>query len=140
MLITKRNHSEALADNALDQKFSPSSSSTPRLLVFAGMLCAIALAVFFVVRHVYAADPYVQDVLALEGNGDRGQDIFQMNCAVCHGIEADGEVGPSLLGVSARKSKSKLIQQVVSGNTPPMPQFQPDPKDMADLLEYLEQL
>jgi hypothetical protein len=33
-----------------------------------------------------------------------------------------------------------LIQQVVSGNTPPMPQFQPEAKDMADLLEYLEQL
>jgi mono/diheme cytochrome c family protein len=63
-----------------------------------------------------------------------------MNCAVCHGIEADGEVGPSLLSVSARKSKVKLIKQVVSGNTPPMPQFQPKPEDMADLLEYLERL
>lgn len=129
-----------MADNALDQDFSSSSSSLQRLLVFAGVLIACLLAAFFVVRHVYAADPYVQAVLALEGDRDRGQDIFQMNCAVCHGIEADGEVGPSLLGVSARKSKSKLIQQVVSGNTPPMPQFQPEAKDMADLLEYLEQL
>ena len=105
-----------------------------------GALVAVILAAVFFVRHVQAADPYVQDVLALQGDRDRGQEIFQMNCAVCHGIEANGEVGPSLLGVSARKSKSKLIHQVVSGNTPPMPQFQPEPKDMADLLEYLETL
>ncbi|MBE7381924.1 MAG: cytochrome c [Leptolyngbya sp. SIO1E4] len=92
------------------------------------------------VRHVQAADPYVQEVLALDGNERRGQDIFQMNCAVCHGIQARGEVGPSLLGVSARKSQARLIKQVVSGKTPPMPQFQPDPQDMADLLKYLESL
>jgi len=140
MLITKRNHKRILADNALEQDLSMSSSEGQRLLMFVGLLVAIVLAVIFFVRHVQAADPYVQDVLALEGDRDRGQEIFQMNCAVCHGIEADGEVGPSLLGVSARKSQSKLIKQVVSGNTPPMPQFQPEPKDMADLLEYLEQL
>jgi mono/diheme cytochrome c family protein len=140
MLITKRNSSDALADNALNQNLSKSSSGTQRWLLWAGVAIAFMLAVFFVVRHVQAADPYVQEVLALQGDRDRGQDIFQMNCAVCHGMEAHGEVGPSLLGVSARKSKSKLIQQVVSGNTPPMPQFQPEAKDMADLLEYLEQL
>jgi len=105
-----------------------------------GALVAVILAAVFFVRHAQAADPYVQEVLALRGDRDRGQEIFQMNCAVCHGMEAHGEVGPSLLGVSARKSKSKLINQVVSGNTPPMPQFQPEPRDMADLLEYLETL
>lgn len=100
----------------------------------------MALSVLFTVRHVQAADPYIQDVLSLRGDRDRGQEIFQMNCAVCHGLEANGEVGPSLLGVSTRKSKVKLIKQVVSGNTPPMPQFQPEPQDMADLLQYLEDL
>ncbi|MEM1310298.1 MAG: cytochrome c [Cyanobacteria bacterium P01_D01_bin.71] len=103
------------------------------------LVAAIAVAVL-VMRHQVAADPYVQDVLVLNGHHDRGREIFQMNCAVCHGLEANGEVGPSLLGVSDRKSESRLIQQVVSGQTPPMPQFQPEPQDMADLLEYLEQL
>jgi len=140
MLITKRNSSDALADNALNQNLSKSSSDAQRWLWWVGMAVVLILAVFFVVRHAQSADPYVQEVLSLPGNRDRGQEIFQMNCAVCHGMEAHGEVGPSLLGVSARKSKSKLIQQVVSGNTPPMPQFQPEAKDMADLLEYLEQL
>lgn len=140
MLITKRNYLKALADNALDQDFADSSAETQRWLMVVGVITAIMLATWFFVWRAQAADPYVQSVLALEGDRDRGQEIFQMNCAVCHGIEASGEVGPSLLGVSARKSKSKLIQQVVSGSTPPMPQFQPEPKDMADLLGYLEQL
>ncbi|MEO0986015.1 MAG: cytochrome c [Cyanobacteria bacterium J06639_14] len=94
----------------------------------------------FGTRYLRAADPYIHEVLTLAGNDVRGQKIFQMNCAVCHGLEAKGEVGPSLLGVSARKSKTRLIQQVVSGKTPPMPQFQPDPQDMADLLKYLAKL
>ena len=140
MLITKRNSSDALADNALDQDLSKPFSVAQRWLLWIGATAVLILALFFVMRHVQAADPYVQEVLALQGDRDRGQDIFQMNCAVCHGIEASGEVGPSLLGVSARKSKSRLIQQVVSGSTPPMPQFQPEAKDMADLLEYLEEL
>jgi len=33
-----------------------------------------------------------------------------------------------------------LIRQVTSGQTPPMPQFQPSPQEMADLLKYLEQM
>ena len=92
------------------------------------------------IRQLQAADPYIQDVLVLSGDQSRGQAIFQMNCAVCHGIEADGEVGPSLLQVSDHMSKVNLIKQVVSGKTPPMPQFQPDPQEMADLLSYLETL
>jgi mono/diheme cytochrome c family protein len=83
---------------------------------------------------------YVKNVLALAGERTQGAAIFSMNCAVCHGLMADGRVGPSLKHVSARKSPSALIEQVVSGKTPPMPQFHPDPQVMADLLSYLESL
>ncbi|MEK0196099.1 cytochrome c, partial [Microcoleus anatoxicus PTRS1] len=41
---------------------------------------------------------------------------------------------------SERKSEFDLIRQVTSGQTPPMPQFQPSPQEMADLLIYLEQM
>lgn len=92
------------------------------------------------IRKVQASDPYIQEVLVLQGDTTRGQAIFRMNCAVCHGIEANGEVGPSLLKVSERLSQVKLIHQVVSGETPPMPQFQPNAQEMADLLKYLETL
>ncbi|MCA1991498.1 MAG: cytochrome c, partial [Coleofasciculus sp. S288] len=55
-------------------------------------------------------------------------------------LQADGRVGPSLQHVSKRKSKTSLIYQVISGQTPPMPKFQPSPQEMADLLSYLEKL
>jgi hypothetical protein len=55
-------------------------------------------------------------------------------------MDADGRVGPSLRHVGDRKSKVRLITQVTSGATPPMPKFQPEPQEMADLLSYLESL
>lgn len=85
-------------------------------------------------------DPYIKSVLSLSGDPIQGNAIFQMNCAGCHGFEADGNVGPSLQSVSKRKSRYSLIHQVISGDTPPMPQFQPSEKEMADLLSYLEAL
>ncbi|MEB3294462.1 MAG: c-type cytochrome [Synechococcales bacterium] len=85
-------------------------------------------------------DPYLQQVLGLTGDEVQGHAIFQMNCSACHGLMADGKVGPSLKGISSRKSRVALIEQVISGKTPPMPQFQPSPQTMADLLRYLETL
>ncbi len=86
------------------------------------------------------ANPYVREVLTFQGNIENGQAIFQINCAGCHGVRAEGDIGPSLIGIPKRKSKIALIQQVISGKTPPMPKFQPSPQTMADLLGYLQQL
>lgn len=108
-------------------------------LLLAALVAAIVL-IFSGMRYLQTFDPYIHEVLSIDGDPDRGQAIFQMNCAVCHGIEASGEVGPTLHSVSDHKSKVGLIKQVVSGKTPPMPQFQANPQDMADLLEYLETL
>ncbi|BAZ70378.1 cytochrome c class I [Fischerella sp. NIES-4106] len=107
------------------------------------MALAILLALLlgiFAVRIVRASDPYVKTVLSLTGDPVQGHAIFQINCAGCHGLEADGRVGPSLQGVSKHKSPYGLIHQVISGETPPMPKFQPSTKEMADLLSYLETL
>lgn len=90
--------------------------------------------------HLWYADPYVQNVLSLNGDPVRGHAIFQMNCSGCHGLYADGQVGPSLRHVSDHRSRIGLIHQVTSGSTPPMPQFQPSEQEMADLLKYLESL
>jgi mono/diheme cytochrome c family protein len=85
-------------------------------------------------------DSYTDSVLTLVGEPTKGRSIFVMNCVACHGQWADGKVGPSLRNVSERLSQARLIHQVVSGETPPMPQFQPEPQEMADLLSYLKQL
>lgn len=84
-------------------------------------------------------DPYVQEVFSFKGNIERGNAIFQVNCAGCHGINGNGNVGPSLINVSKHKSEVQIINQVISGKTPPMPKFQPSTEDMADLLTYLRQ-
>jgi mono/diheme cytochrome c family protein len=101
---------------------------------------ALVFLVFLGIHSFRSADPYVRTVLSLTGDRVQGQAIFLMNCAGCHGALADGRVGPSLLDVSSRKSRSSLIHQVTSGKTPPMPQFQPSAQEMADLLSYLQSL
>jgi len=105
------------------------------LLVLAGLL---ALALFGFLQP--KADGYTHEVLALTGDPAKGRAIFVMNCVACHGQWADGEVGPSLRGVGEKLSPQQLVHQVVSGQTPPMPQFQPSPQEMADLLSYLRKL
>lgn len=102
-----------------------------------GLALVIAVALWLNAPKI---DAYSQSVLSLEGSPSKGRSIFVMNCVACHGQWATGEVGPSLKDLSSRKSNVQVIQQVVSGKTPPMPQFQPAPQEMADLLSYLRQL
>lgn len=108
-------------------------------LIMLAALLAILIGVLGV-NMFRVSDPYIKSVLSLTGNSTVGHAIFQMNCAGCHGLQAQGRVGPSLDGISKRKSRVRLIDQVISGKTPPMPQFQPSTQEMADLLSYLEKL
>lgn len=129
-----------MAQETLDKQPEDLSSLLKKAaLIAVALVMAVVLSVV-AVRYSQASDPYVHQVLSIEGNGSRGEAIFRMNCAVCHGLAATGEVGPKLVGVSDHKTRVGLIRQVISGETPPMPQFQPEPQDMADLLIYLEQL
>ena len=117
----------------------------PEILIQSFVLLTLAILVtvplgIFGVQMVQASDPYVKSVLSLPANPEQGHAIFQINCAGCHGLEANGLVGPSLQAVSKRKSRYRLIYQVISGETPPMPKFQPSGQEMADLLGYLERL
>ncbi|MDJ0733025.1 MAG: cytochrome c [Nostocaceae cyanobacterium] len=108
-------------------------------LILLAILLVVVLSVF-AVRMFKTSDPYVKTVLSMTGDPVQGNAIFQINCAGCHGWQADGRVGPSLQGISKRKSPYGLIHQVISGETPPMPKFQPSAEEMADLLSYLETL
>jgi mono/diheme cytochrome c family protein len=124
----------------LDNQITKHETLIQRLALLAlAILLAVPLAIFGV-QMVRASDPYVKSVLSLTGDPIQGHAIFQINCAGCHGLEADGRVGPSLQAVSKHKSQYGLIHQVISGETPPMPKFQPSVQEMADLLSYLETL
>ncbi|MGF1603756.1 MAG: c-type cytochrome [Thermosynechococcaceae cyanobacterium] len=107
------------------------------------MLVATVVAIAITATAVYSmrlSDPYVRDVLAREGQVLRGNAIFQLNCAGCHGVDANGRVGPSLRNVSGRRSQISLMHQITSGETPPMPKFQASPEEMADLLSFINTL
>lgn len=128
-MVTKLSNEIATPDISLQR--------TAQILLAVLVVVLIALVAFHQLRR---NDPYTDHVLGLRGDLVQGQVIFQLNCAGCHGADADGRVGPSLHHVASRKSRVGLIKQVTSGQTPPMPQFQPTVQEMADLLTYLESL
>jgi mono/diheme cytochrome c family protein len=132
---------DVAVDTTSDQALrSPEpKSSLQNVLAIAVTFVIVAIAVVFWILRP-PIDQYTQSVLNLSGDPVQGRSIFVMNCVACHGQWGNGKVGPNLHGVSDRKSDARLVQQVVSGETPPMPQFQPSSQDMADLLSYLKQL
>jgi mono/diheme cytochrome c family protein len=126
--------------NVLDNRITTPETFIPRIVIVTLVIVLATFLGFFTVRVVRTFDPYVKTVLSLKGDTVQGHAIFQTNCAGCHGLEAHGRVGPSLEAISKRKSRYGLIHQVISGETPPMPKFQPSTQEMADLLSYLETL
>ena len=130
-----------LNDSTVNNQLAEININTNQIIKIAVVAIAIALSAISIWWfNPVKSDPYVETVLSFEGNIERGEAIFQVNCAGCHGIEATGNVGPSLLDVAKRKSQTQIIHQVVGGKTPPMPQFQPSEEDMADLLSYLHKI
>jgi mono/diheme cytochrome c family protein len=125
----------------LDIRLPNLRDTSPQQLVAIFMAClSICLCAIVGWHSIRESNPYTTSVLARTGDPTLGHAIFQINCSGCHGLDASGRVGPSLHEISKRKSPHSLIEQVTSGNTPPMPQFQPNPQEMADLLSYLETL
>jgi mono/diheme cytochrome c family protein len=124
----------------VDNQLAQSQTWLNRIIL---VLIAIVLVIGLSILGIYVqqvSDPYAQEVLSLEGDPDKGLAIFQINCAGCHNLQADKNVGPRLENISKHKSQRDLIKQVTSGRTPPMPKFQPSQQEMADLLSYLTQL
>jgi mono/diheme cytochrome c family protein len=121
---------------------APQAPAQRQGLITALVLLAAAGCILLLLLLLPAArsDPYTRRTLELSGSPETGARLFRMNCAGCHGIAAQGLVGPSLHGVSRRRNDRQLIRQVVSGRTPPMPRFQPEPQAMADLLAHLRSL
>ena len=85
-------------------------------------------------------DPFVTETLSIKGEASSGSKLFKINCVGCHGISAQGFVGPDLHEATQEMSDRKIINQVIRGLTPPMPSFEIEPKSMADLLAYMHSL
>jgi mono/diheme cytochrome c family protein len=79
---------------------------------------------------------------AARGNVAHGKAIFAENCAACHGANATGGVGPSLIGEKSRKDLPAAIGFIKSPQAP-MPALYPSKlseQDVADVAAYVESL
>ena len=88
----------------------------------------------------FKQDPFIAETLSIQGEALSGSKLFKINCVGCHGISAQGFVGPDLHEVTQEMSDKKIVNQVIRGLTPPMPSFEIDPESMADLLAYMHSL
>ncbi len=88
----------------------------------------------------FKKEPFITETLSIKGDALSGSKLFKINCVGCHGISAQGFVGPDLHEVTKELSDKKIINQVIRGLTPPMPSFEIEPQSMADLLAYMHSL
>ena len=106
------------------------------------LLSSITLIVLILFWGVgdFKQDPFITETLSIQGESLSGSKLFKINCVGCHGISAQGFVGPDLHEATQEMSDKKIINQVIRGLTPPMPSFEIEPQSMADLLEYMHSL
>ena len=99
-----------------------------------------ACLIFFWTIGSFKQDPFITETLSIHGEALSGSKLFKINCVGCHGISAQGFVGPDLHEATQELSDKKIINQVIRGLTPPMPSFEIEPQSMADLLAYMHSL
>jgi len=76
------------------------------------------------------------------GDAVHGKQIFAQNCASCHGVNAQGGMGPNLHGEKKRKDYQETITWV-KNPAPPMTKLYPSPlsdSDVADVAAYVQSL
>ena len=123
------------SNGAVEKQNSQQGLST--LLIISAITC---LLIFFLLAKNSGQDPYITATLDLNGSIERGAKLFRMNCVGCHGIKAQGLVGPELSNVTEQLSDKQIIIQIIKGLTPPMPSFEMDSQSMSDLIAYLHSL
>jgi mono/diheme cytochrome c family protein len=80
------------------------------------------------------------------GEAQRGREVFEQNCAMCHGSDASGMMGmhPSLRGAVERLSAEGVEVTIRKGRDvmPPMPAFEDrlSRDEIQDVIAYLDTL
>ncbi len=110
------------------------------LRIFLLATATVAILILFWTMGSFKEDPFITETLSIQGEAISGSKLFKINCVGCHGISAQGFVGPDLHEATQEMSDKKIINQVIRGLTPPMPSFEIEPQSMADLLAYLHTL
>lgn len=77
-------------------------------------------------------------ILGLSGDATAGADVYDANCASCHGTDGSGGSGPSLL--DEYPGAAEAVDVILEG-TGDMPAFDTlADQDIADLLAFLDGL
>ena len=108
--------------------------------IFILSTATVVLLILFWKMGDFKQDPFITETLSIHGEDLSGSKLFKINCVGCHGISAQGFVGPDLHEATQELSDKKIINQVIRGLTPPMPSFEIEPQSMADLLAYMHSL
>ena len=108
--------------------------------IFLLSIATLACLILFWRMEDFKQDPFITETLSIQGEALSGSKLFKINCVGCHGISAQGFVGPDLHEATQEMSDKKIINQVIRGLTPPMPSFEIEPQSMADLLAYMHSL
>ena len=70
-----------------------------KISFFRIILLSIATIAFLILLWIignFKQDPFITETLSLEGEALSGSKLFKINCVGCHGISAQGFVGPDL--------------------------------------------
>ena len=105
--------------------------------IFLLSISTVAFLILFWTIGDFKKDPFITKTLSIQGEALSGSKLFKINCVGCHGISAQGFVGPDLHEATQEMSDKKIVNQVIRGLTPPMPSFEIEPQSMADLLAYM---
>ena len=108
--------------------------------IFLLSIATFCLLIFLWTIGDFNNDAFFIETLSIQGDSNSGSKLFKINCVGCHGISAQGFVGPDLHEATQQMSDKKIINQVIRGLTPPMPSFEIEPQSMADLLAYMHSL
>lgn len=86
--------------------------------------------------HSHDEEDYAY-ILDLQSNVENGAELFNQNCASCHGVNAEGGSGPDLVGMEI----GHVVEAIQNGVGYSMPSFpELDDQDIADIYGYLESL
>ena len=100
------------------------------------LLVTVTLATFGLAKW-HPLTPSAAPVTAIAGDATRGKQVFVVNCSGCHGMDADGGVGPSLHGTGLTAAG---VEAIVAAGRGVMPSALVEGQDAADVAAYVASL
>ena len=108
-----------------------------RIVALPLLLLVIVTATVFTLAKLHLAKPEASAAPAKLGDAARGQTIFKQTCGGCHGMKAEGGVGPRLAGAQITVETAKA--QIDNGGGI-MPAGLVSGSREDDVLAYLESI